>query len=385
MKRVKVEKLLVVATSDFKPRGGGIAEMTHQLVTHFVAAGRQAVVVAREQAGDAEFDATASYPVRRIQRTARYKGIQNAIEEVKPDLVLVNVHMEGWLDSWRATRGTNIPLALFVYGQEIRRRLLTWPRNALILKLSEGIIGCSNFTRDYAARTYLLRRGKCFAVPTGISADYPGAVREDPKILEGIDHAGKKVVLTLCRLVERKGVDRALLGIEKVRAKHDDVLYIIAGEGPLRGDLEKAIAARGLDRFVVMTGGVTEEQKRTLYTRQDLFLMPNRTLPNGDFEGFGTTFLEASMYRKPSIAGRSGGSVEAVEDGVSGCLVDPESVDDIAAAVERILYTPGLARKMGEAGRARTLRLYCYSHLVDTFVDALESIAGRRSTNERKE
>ena len=113
--------------------------------------------------------------------------------------------------------------------------------------------------------------------------------------------------------------------------------------------------------------------------------MPNRTLPNGDFEGFGTTFLEASMYGKPSIAGRSGGSVEAVEDGVSGCLVDPESVDDIAAAVERILYTPGLAQKMGEAGRARTLRLYCYSQLVDTFIDSLESIAGRRRMNEEKE
>ena len=384
MKKAKVEKLLVVATSDFKPRGGGISEMTHQLVTHFVGAGREAVVVARGQAGDAEFDAAASYPVRRIQPAARFEGIRNAIKEVKPDLVLVNVHMEGWLDAWRAIRKTDIPLALFVYGQEIRRRPLTWPRNALILRLSDGIIGCSNFTRDYAARTYLLRPGKCFAVPTGISAEYPGAVREDPTILQGIDHADKKVVLTLCRLVQRKGVDRALLAIEKVMARHKDLLYIIAGEGPLGGVLEKEIAARGLGRFVVMTGGVTEEQKRTLYTRQDLFLMPNRTLPNGDFEGFGTTFLEASMYGKPSIAGRSGGSVEAVEDGVSGCLVDPESVDDIAAAVERILYTPGLGQKMGEAGRARTLRLYCYSQLVDTFIDSLESIAGRRRMNEEK-
>jgi glycosyltransferase involved in cell wall biosynthesis len=385
MKRSKVEKLLVVATSDFKPRGGGIAEMTHQLVTHFVAAGRKAVVVAAAQVGDAEFDAKASYPVRRIQRTTRLEGIRKAIEEVKPDLVLVNVHMEGWLDAWRATRGKDIPLALFVYGQEIRRRLLTLPRNALILWLSDGIIGCSNFTRDYVAGTYRLRREKCFAVPTGISADYPGAVREDPAILDGIDHAGKKVVLTLCRLVERKGVDRALFAMEKVRAKHEDILYIIAGEGPLRGVLERAITARGLGRFVVMTGGVTEEQKRTLYTRQDLFLMPNRTLPNGDFEGFGTTFLEASMYGKPSIAGRSGGSVEAVEDGVTGCLVNPESVDDIAAAVERILYSPGLERKMGDAGRARTLRLYCYSQLVHTFIDSLERIAGRRSTNGEKE
>ena len=68
------------------------------------------------------------------------------------------------------------------------------------------------------------------------------------------------------------------------------------------------------------------------YQLGDVFVMPNRRMPDGDTEGFGLVFLEANACGLPAIAGRDGGSTEAVEDGVNGLVVDGHSVDAVAAA-----------------------------------------------------
>ena len=81
--------------------------------------------------------------------------------------------------------------------------------------------------------------------------------------------------------------------------------------------------------------------------------MPCRELNNGDIEGFGIVFLEAGMYEKPVIGGRSGGAVEAVEQGVNGLLVDPNSINEIAQALISLLTNKDKAQSLGEKGRKR--------------------------------
>jgi glycosyltransferase involved in cell wall biosynthesis len=383
----EAKRLLVVAVSDFKPRVGGIAEMTHELVENWVSAGREATVIAKRQEGDAEFDAVAGYPVLRIDPANCRESIAKAIAETRPDIVLVNVLGGGWGDAYREARAAGLPIAIFVYGQEItinHMKPKTWFKTIVALKLSDGVFACSSFTRDYVIEHYHLDPAKCFVVAAGISPDYPRNTEEDSSILSGFDLSGKKMVLTLCRLVERKGIDRALIAMERLAARHDDLVYIIAGGGVLQEKLKAMIAERGLSRFAFMTGPVTEAQKHFLYKRQEVFLMPNRMLPNGDVEGFGITFLEANMYGKPAIGGRSGGAVEAIEDGKSGALVDPDDIDDIASAVEKILYTPGLAARMGGYGKARALESYNYEKSVRDFMKYLDFTAIRRKSGHSK-
>jgi glycosyltransferase involved in cell wall biosynthesis len=82
----------------------------------------------------------------------------------------------------------------------------------------------------------------------------------------------------------------------------------------------------------------------------DLFLMPNRTMPDGDTEGFGLVFREANACGKPVIGGRAGGVVEAVVDGESGYLVNGENPDEIAAKVLEVLTNDALAAHLGARG-----------------------------------
>jgi len=128
------------------------------------------------------------------------------------------------------------------------------------------------------------------------------------------------------------------------------VHYLIVGDGEIRAELEQLIASEGLGDWVTLVGKVSDGDLLRYLRLCDLFLMPNRTMPDGDTEGFGLVFREANACHKPVIGGRAGGVVEAVADGVSGLLVDGNDPDDIAAAVERILGDPALAARLSEGG-----------------------------------
>jgi phosphatidylinositol alpha-1,6-mannosyltransferase len=107
------------------------------------------------------------------------------------------------------------------------------------------------------------------------------------------------------------------------------------------------------------TGPIGLEELTAYYGLCDVFVMPNR-IADADVEGFGLVFIEAALCGKPTIGGRSGGAVDAIVDGVTGRLVDPTSVGEVAAAAIELLSNPGLARKMGAAGRVRALAEFDY-------------------------
>jgi phosphatidylinositol alpha-1,6-mannosyltransferase len=81
--------------------------------------------------------------------------------------------------------------------------------------------------------------------------------------------------------------------------------------------------------------------------------MTNQQQPDGDLEGFGMVFLEASAAGKPVIGGRSGGTADAVRDGDTGFLVDPFDTEELCFRMEQLLANLDLRRRMGAAGRAR--------------------------------
>jgi phosphatidylinositol alpha-1,6-mannosyltransferase len=85
----------------------------------------------------------------------------------------------------------------------------------------------------------------------------------------------------------------------------------------------------------------------------DVMLMPNRQEENGDVEGFGMVFLEANAARTPVIGGRSGGAIEAIADGVTGFLVNPDDPVEIADILRRLLLDRELREKFGASGERR--------------------------------
>jgi phosphatidylinositol alpha-1,6-mannosyltransferase len=132
---------------------------------------------------------------------------------------------------------------------------------------------------------------------------------------------------------------------------------------------------RGLEADVVFAGAARPEDLPALYAACDVFVMASRRIGD-NVEGFGIVCLEAAAAGKPVVAGRSGGVPDAIEDGVTGLLVDPESPTDIAEKISLLLRDPARRARMGEAGRQRVVREFDRRAFRDRVRSLIEAALG---------
>jgi phosphatidylinositol alpha-1,6-mannosyltransferase len=191
------------------------------------------------------------------------------------------------------------------------------------------------------------------ALPSGVDtlAFRPGAGGAEIRARHGL--RDRPVVVCVSRLVPRKGQDVLIRALPLVRKEIPDAALLLVGGGPALPKLRSLVASLELERDVVLTGSVPWEELPAHYDAGDVFAMPCRDRLRGlEVEGLGIVFLEASATGLPVVAGRSGGSPDAVLDGVTGHVVDGTSVDEVAARRVGLLADPEAARAMGAAGRA---------------------------------
>ena len=187
---------------------------------------------------------------------------------------------------------------------------------------------------------------------------------------------GRKVLVCVSRLVPRKGQDALIRAMPLVRQLVPDAALLLVGGGPYRSQLE-ALAATAPPDSVVFAGEVPDEDLASCYAAGDLFAMPCRSRWGGlEVEGFGIVFLEAAGVGKAVVAGRSGGAEEAVEDGVTGVLVEGGEPKAVALAVSRLLRDPDLLARMGAAGRARVEAGFTWGVRTDRLIGILSRAAG---------
>lgn len=251
-----------------------------------------------------------------------------------------------------------LPYVVYVYGSETARLAgSSRSRDLMSAVLGEAdrvITNSDSTTREF--------------VSFGVDADrvervYPGV---DPRVFtpeapdaiwtDKLDLHGKRVILTVARLDQRKGHDTVLRALARLPS---DVIYLIPSRGREEDRLRALAAELNVQDRVRFLGFVPDADLPKLYNLCDLHVMPNRvtegTELEGDIEGFGISHVEAGACEKPAIAGRSGGSVEAVLDGKTGLLVDPTSDEEVANAIDRLLNDDQLAHRLGKAARERIL------------------------------
>jgi phosphatidylinositol alpha-1,6-mannosyltransferase len=181
------------------------------------------------------------------------------------------------------------------------------------------------------------------------------------------------VVVCVSRLVARKGQDVLVAGWPRVLARHPGARLLLVGGGPLEPSLRRAVDRLGLGGSVVLTGAVAPTDLPSHYAAGDLFAMPCRTRRGGlDVEGLGMVYLEAASCGLPTVAGTSGGAPEAVQDGITGHVVDPRSPAAVADTISGLLAEPDRARAMGAAGRAWVEQRWSWTTIARTFADLLD-------------
>ena len=185
--------------------------------------------------------------------------------------------------------------------------------------------------------------------------------------------------LSIARLLEKKGIDHAIEAFAAVSQVAPDSRFLIVGDGPDRRRLHNIAAVNGVADRVVFTGAVAGHELAAHYALGDVFVMPNRQLPNGDTEGFGLVFLEANACGLPVIAGQDGGTADAVKDGINGLRVDGQSVAAIADAMLRLQQNLQMHARL-KAGGLLAAAGADWQTAADAFlnvVDAISSGKGR--------
>jgi glycosyltransferase involved in cell wall biosynthesis/peptidoglycan/xylan/chitin deacetylase (PgdA/CDA1 family) len=246
-----------------------------------------------------------------------------------------------------------VKVVIYVHGEEITTVTggrLSGNKRKDYLQAADKIVAVSSFTCDALSSLMDVKPESIVLIQNGVDTGRFTPGPRNPALIARHGLAGKKVVVTVGRMVARKGVDKAVLAMAQVLRHRQDVHYLVLGDGELRPEVERIIAAEGLGAHVTLVGKVSDSELVDYLRLSDLFLMPNRTMPDGDTEGFGLVFREANACRKPVIGGRAGGVVEAVVENVSGLLVDGNNVAEIAAAIERILGDDALAERLSANG-----------------------------------
>lgn len=277
------------------------------------------------------------------------------LNEVQPDVFCVGtLPTTYWLASLvRAWR--NIPVVLYAHGEEISGRVssrLYDPGRIKAMRRADLAIAVSSNTRN-ALVSAGVSAERVRIVTKGVdTAKFSPGPRTEA-ILNRHNLHGKRLLLTLARLDERKGQDMLIRAMPRILAAVPNAAYLVAGSGERFSHLKEEARNCGVQDSVVFMGLIPEGDLANVYRTCDVFAMPNRQLANGDTEGFGLVFLEAGACAKPVIGGLAGGVPDAIDSGKTGFLVDGTSPSQIADAAIRLLNNPELCAKLGENGLAK--------------------------------
>jgi len=160
-------------------------------------------------------------------------------------------------------------------------------------------------------------------------------------------------LLTVGRLVKKKGIEYALRAVSVVCQRHPErsIQYDIVGEGPLRKELESLTYQLGVQKAVRLLGAKTHDEAQRLMMQAHIFLLPSVTARNGDQEGIPVSLMEAMATGMPVLSTVHSGIPELVQNRKSGFLVPERDVDALAERLEYLIEHPELWPEMGRAGR----------------------------------
>jgi phosphatidyl-myo-inositol dimannoside synthase len=269
--------------------------------------------------------------------------------------------------AWVLRRIAGIPYLLYAHGEEIQMRFTSRKLGWLIpilYRSAAAIIANSHHTKRLlmeigvdTKRIHVIHPGvDVSAFHTNQAANR--AVRQRHNLTDAF------ILLTVGRLQRRKGHDMVIKALPRIKQQIPDAAYMIVGTGEEEAYLRDLAASLGVAKDVVFVGSIPDYERAAYYGACDVFLMPNRQV-EADIEGFGIVFLEAGAAGKPVIGGLSGGTADAIQDGVTGVRVDGEKEREIVGAVVALAANISAARAMGERGRERVQAEFSWNSTVE--------------------
>ncbi len=250
---------------------------------------------------------------------------------------------------WWFKKRRRIPYLVFTHGMDIlvpqkSRWKKRWLRK--ILADADLVVSNSEFTRGEAVKLGVSIEKTAVVYPC------PAECHSDrvPTLVGTSGGISQKIILSVGRLVKRKGFDKVIEVMPRLLKRIPEVKYVIIGAGPEVTGYRLQVTGLELEDKVMIIEKTSDTELSQWYQACDVFVLPCRQI-DGDVEGFGMVFLEAASFGKPVIVGRSGGAPETTHHGYGGFVVDPESPEELYQALVRLLTDEAFSQRMGEYGR----------------------------------
>ncbi len=378
---------VVFVTTDFRPSTGGIADYLHRLADSLTVHVPVTVMSTVASQGASwphryQLDELAPLParqlgsrvgdgiptVRKLHTALYFAAMRRFGNEVIARIGLRSdekvVVLIGLWDTashfWCEAAGrSGLPYYLFAHGAELVSSLYgglpEWRRQDFCE--ATGIIANSRATAALISDRIAPPHAPVVVNPP-VSAPSDSSRAQAVELRRRIGVGDGPVLLSVGRLVARKGFDLVIRSVADLRPELPGLTYVIAGDGGERAHLEALSRDLDLSNQVRFLGVVDDDTKWAAYDACDVFVMPNRVLGGSDFEGFGIVFLEAGLSQRAVIGGRNGGTADAVVDELTGLLVDPEKPGSLTRAIRRLVCDAALRDRLGRAGAIRARDLH---------------------------
>ena len=361
----------VLVTNDYPPKTGGIQVYLHELWRR-LESDRAVVVTATSHPDTEVFDASSEIVIERIPAKTLFfptwrakRAIESAIARHQPDLVLLD---PAWPLGLLGPR-LSVPYGVVVHGAEVAapgRIPVVAASLRYVLKNAAVAICAGSYpesevrriTAEYAPPIIQVTPGVDTRRFTPLDSARRAEVRQSLGFAEGTF-----LVSSYSRLVPRKGMDTLIRAAARLKPQFPDLLVAIGGAG--RDEKRLRRLATRLGAPVTFLGRVPDEDLSDWLGASDLMVMDCRSRWLGlEQEGFGIVFVEAAATGVAQIAGRSGGSHEAVTNGVTGYVVgDSRSADLLAKAIRSLIVDDDLRRGFARASRALAIRRFDWDTL----------------------
>jgi phosphatidylinositol alpha-1,6-mannosyltransferase len=371
-----------IFTVAYPGQDGGIAVYAHEVARALHRRGESVLVIAGTvDPADAALDNGSPFKVIRFPRVRskirnlffRYRSFLEAWRAAPPRFVMATEWFSTGIVVWTLSFFLPISYVVITHGNEILRckhqPLLRWLLRR-VLGRAEGVFSVSRYTQRLVEK--LVPEIEAVFIPNGVSMESVRTNRGPEQLRAELGLEDQPIILSLGRLVQRKGHDMLLKAMPAILEAVPNAVWLIAGQGPYQATLQADVESMGLDDHVRWLGYIESRDKGDYYRMCDVYALVSRTIETeGEVEGFGITYLEASACRAPIVAGRSGGVEDAVQDGITGLLVDPRDPDAIAAAVIRLLCKREYAQQLGEQGYQRTLKDFSWDGYIEQLMASL--------------
>jgi phosphatidylinositol alpha-1,6-mannosyltransferase len=357
-----VSNHLLFVTNDFGPRAGGIETFIIGLIQRRPFGTTIVYTSFQEDSEQYDSDWLENYGVRVIRDRAKILlptprvafNLQRIVKRESITTAAFGAAAPLGLLSASLKRAGVSRIVALTHGHEVWWSRV-FPFNLLMRRIGatvDVLTYLGDFTRTAISKGISsTAQSSMVKIAPGIDVDH--FIPTDASALrESLGLTQKKVIVSVGRLVHRKGQDFLIESMPRILKSVPDAHLLLIGQGPYREHLEKLVRKNKLESSVTFIGRIQYKELPMYLCAGDIFAMPSRSRLMGlEVEGLGIVYLEASSCGLPVLAGNSGGAPDAVLQNKTGLVVDGTNEQEISAAAIELLSNSTSSKMMGISGR----------------------------------